>query len=204
MKERISIVLFLMLICAGSVSAQKNGKPDFTGVWVYDEDKSRGFRGVKPDKYSLLYPNEKMTETMKIEHNGSQLTVAVKRMFEFFDDAGKPVRKEEVALPVLTFYTDGRGEINSFVENETRASKTKWSGKEILVSLAPDDSLKLDGKKMKPIPFTFSLSKKGKELKVSHLGEEVKYDTNRLTGTIQRDYSVTTAVFGKRVYIKVE
>lgn len=196
-----------MLTCTGYVSAQKDGKPDFTGTWVFDEDKSKGPYGTKPEKYSVLHPNEERTLTIVIRHNGPQLNVAEKRLVEFFDDTGKFLRKEETDLSSLIYYTDGRGESNSYsmsTESPKQSSVTKWSGKEILVSLAWDESMMLNGKKLQPPTFVFSISKNGKELKIGHMGNEIKFEADDRNPGIVREYSVRAPVFGQKVYRKVE
>lgn len=194
----ISSVL-LFFLSTGAIFAQKKAKPDFSGTWVLDEDKSRGVFDSKLDKFSVLYPNQKKTDTIIIEHLEPKIALTEKRLIERFDGAGGLIGKDEAVLSSLVFFTDKRGESNVFGSNvPPQWSATAWSGKDILISLKQGD------KKKNASMLMFSLSKDGKELEIKNMIYEIKFDESPRSPGIRTEYSVSTAAGGKKVYKKVE
>jgi hypothetical protein len=193
MKGRISIgILFLMLICAGYVSAQKNGKPDFSGTWLLDRSKSKVSPFESKPASRAADPRRKESDLIIIEYLDPKFTAIEKQIIENFDDSGALIDKNEFVLSNLTYFTDGRGEKNTFQSNQFHSSETKQAGRKIIVTINVDE------KKRKYSVFEFSLSKDEKELTIQNSGYEVHYDT-----TTRRDYFFAFPVTGKKTYRKI-
>jgi hypothetical protein len=196
-KSIATCLVVLTFLCVGNVSAQKKGKPNFTGTWVFDEDKSRGPFDLTLDKHSDLFPDQKKTDILIIEHTEQQLGITEKRLIENIDSAGISVNKEESILSRLNYFTDKRGENNVYhTDGLKQWSITNWSGNDIRVSLT-------QGKKKNATIMIFSLSNGGKELVVKNMIYEIKVERDERTGAT-REFSVMTAAGGKKVYNKVE
>lgn len=158
--------VFLIAICAGTVSAQKKAKPDFTGTWVLDLDKSapltKWMLKKRPDPSGAV--EKRTTETLTITHTEPQFEVAIKETLETLDSAGKVTGKTETVLSTLILFTDKRGEINTFPWDQQHSSVTTWKNKEIFTSVIIDKGNSDLG------ILKFALSKNGKELKVTTVG----------------------------------
>lgn len=194
MKARISIgLLFLMLTCAGYVSAQKSGKPNFSGTWLLDRSKSKVSPFESKPASPAVDPKRKESDLIVIEHIDPKFTALEKQITETFDDSGALIDKNEFIVSNLTYFTDGRGEKNTFQSNQFHSSETKQSGRKITVTITVDE------KKRKYSIFEFSLSKDGKELTIQNSGYEAHYDT-----TTRKDYFFAFPVTGKKTYRKIE
>lgn len=127
LKATILLLLFASA-CAAPCAAQDKKKketaarPDFSGTWVLDLSKSQyyGARGgFKPTAQ----------DTLVISHGEPELRV--KQTFG-------SLRGGERTLD-LVYYTDGRGEKNTFVGRDevslsgTVASETKWKGARLVI-----------------------------------------------------------------------
>jgi hypothetical protein len=158
--------VFLIAICAASVSAQKKAKPDFTGTWVLDIEKSSDLYKKLSKKPAAAASDtvEKRTETITITHTEPRFEVSTKETLEAFDSAGKLTGKTETILSTLILFTDKRGEINTFQWKRQHSSVTAWDGKKILTAITFDKDKRQLG------TIIFALSKDGKELRAANMG----------------------------------
>lgn len=159
----IGLVLFIA-VCAGSVSAQKKAKPDFTGTWVLDEDKTFDLL-KKLSKKSAPSPEAalKRTTTLIIHHTDPRFEFSEKHVIEKFDDAGKITGKTESILPTTILFTDKRKEVNIYQDNRPLSSVTAWDGKRIQTVITLDK----DRRQLRTV--TFSLSRDGNELQIKYM-----------------------------------
>lgn len=97
--------VFLITLCAGSVIAQKKAKPDFTGTWVLDIDKSSDlYKKLSKKPAAASDTVEKRTETINITHTEPGFEVSEKQTLETFDSAGKLTGKMEDPLHPYVVY----------------------------------------------------------------------------------------------------
>ena len=151
MKARTFIgILFLTLACAGYVSAQTKSKPDFSGTWLLDRSKSKVSPFESKPASPAADPKRKESDLIIIEHVDLKFTATEKQITETFDDSGALIDKKEFVLSNLTYFTDGRGEKNTFQSNQLHASETKQTGRKIIVTITVDE------KKRKYSVFEFS------------------------------------------------
>ena len=110
MRTRL-LVLSSLLLCATCYVIYGQGtKPDFSGVWKLDRDKSdlSGSPGGGP---------RMATPSMTIEHKDPQLII--KRQFEF---------QGEERTQESKYTTDGKPNTNEGFRGRTFKSKTYWDG----------------------------------------------------------------------------
>jgi len=110
------LLIVLTLVSVTSGQAQKlNDKPNFTGTWVANN----------------LMSDPEMTDLrLVILHNDPELKITLRSV------------KSGRTFGVLTYYTDGRGEINPVLHitnlNNEPKSKTKWQGKKLSITSAEE------------------------------------------------------------------
>ncbi|MCC7157077.1 MAG: hypothetical protein IT161_21030 [Bryobacterales bacterium] len=98
---------FVLLPCVSSLAADK---PDFTGVWKMNNDKSDFGPIPKPDKYEST-----------IDHKDPQLKISTVQ-------AGEQGERKSDA----TFTTDGNETTNKFGPTEMK-SKARWEGNVLII-----------------------------------------------------------------------
>ncbi|MBX3244526.1 MAG: hypothetical protein KF685_08745 [Acidobacteria bacterium] len=163
-KFQLLSILPIVLLCAVTVAAQSSGrkaKPDFSGVWVLDEAKSKELEN-KLFKKKPIAPDasRKTTTTLVIEHSDPEFRMSQTVTNERFDEQGNLIDKVEGQPAVSVFYTDKRGSKDQ-KDKDSPEPFAKWDGKNILVNTPVSKE-----KRQKSIT-TFSLSKDGTVLTVS-------------------------------------
>lgn len=124
LKATILLLLFAFACAAPCVAQGKKkeppARPDFSGTWVFDAEKSH-----------YNNPESRLArETLAISH--AEPEVRVKRMFTATGGEERTVE--------LVYYTDGRGEKNAVVGHYDRVvlsgtaeSETKWKGARLVI-----------------------------------------------------------------------
>lgn len=181
------IWVLLSFICVGSAAAQK---PDFSGTWLLDKSKSKDPFAKSSKTAPAADPKVKESDVIVIEHLDPEFTATEKQIVEKLDDAGAVVGKSELMLTKVTYFTDGRGEINPL---NGRSSKTKITGRKIVVTVTVDE------KDRKYSVFELTFSKDGKEMTIINSGYQINYDS-----TTRRDYFFAFPISGKKVYTRVD
>lgn len=114
MKIRESVLTSALLFVAGAAVFAQGGKPDFTGTWNLDKEKSE--MGGGPGGGQRM-----VSPSMTIEHKDPQLTI--KRKFEFQGEE----RTQELKLT-----TDGKPNTNEGFRGRSIKSKTHWEGDKLV------------------------------------------------------------------------
>jgi len=116
MKRQILIGLFLLTVfCVASVSAQKSKKekPNFSGMWILDESKSKDvIKELFKSSQKTVDSSNKITNQLVIEHNDPEFKLTEIAMIETSDVSGKLTEKKEKVFPSQKFFTDKRNEEN--------------------------------------------------------------------------------------------
>jgi hypothetical protein len=196
----VLVAMVLFVVTGFAQDAKKPVKPkkfsgtDFSGTYVLDESRSHDIE-VKIFKQKLPQadPNKKITNLLVIDQKEFEFKATVKRKIETFDDAGKPLKTEEVVQSESTFYGDKRGEKNKFNTDKTYSSITVQNGREIVVSITVDAKARMYNL------LTFALSKDGKELTFDSSGYKLEPDY-----TTGQTYVSPTALRSKKFYIKAD
>jgi len=194
MKRQILIGLFLLTVfCVASVSAQKSKKekPNFSGMWILDESKSKDvIMELFKSSQKTVDSSNKITNQLVIGHNDPEFKLTEIAMIETSDVSGKLTEKKEKVFPSQKFFTDKRNEENVNEKDKSYKSTTVWKRKNIVIATN-------DGKKQTSIT-EFILSKDGKELTVITRSFLTQYDS-----VTSRDYFIGLPFGGKRVFKKV-
>jgi hypothetical protein len=102
--RHITMVLWLLLCFIPCAAQNKQSKPDLSGTWVFDQDRS--------------YPTSKrepVSAILTIVHHDPEIRITTKLTLH---------GQETVSEVVL--YTDGRGEWNAGYTGKLGYSKTEW------------------------------------------------------------------------------
>ncbi len=143
MRTRLLVLSGLPLFAACALIFAQGAKPDFSGVWNLDKDKSdmSGGPGGGPRMVS---------PSMTIERKDPQLII--KRKFEF---------QGEERIQELKYTTDGKPNTNEGFRGRTVKSKTYWDGDKLVTEATRETQQGTVETKE-----TYSLSEDGKTLTI--------------------------------------
>ena len=119
------LISYLITVFAVVGFSQKNAeKPDFSGKWISDD----------ASFYSSIVithpgaPKVKCKLDVVIEHHDPELKITRTSVCE--DNKGVKTTHESN----LTYFTDGRGEVNRWWDNSSEISTTAWDGSRIAIT----------------------------------------------------------------------
>jgi hypothetical protein len=156
MKGQFILTLFLLFVCLVGESFSQKAKPDFSGNWNLDEKKTTQYLS---NKAIISYGGLDLVKCSKkwlIEHNEPELII---RSTSTCTEANKPANTIE---NISRYFTDGRGEVNNTIRDETIESKTKWDDNKIIITIYEINPK--SGKKKTSWVKEISISKNGQEL----------------------------------------
>ena len=143
MRTRLLALASSIFLVAGAAIFAQGGKPDLSGTWNLDKEKSE--MGGGPGGGQRM-----VSPSMTIEHKDPQLTI--KRKFEF---QGEERTRE------LKYTTDGKPNTNEGFRGRSMKSKTFWEGDKLVIETTRETQQgNLETKEV------YSLSNDGKTLTI--------------------------------------
>lgn len=150
---------------------KKKPLPSFTGTYVLDEASSYDIEtNVLKQKLRAADPKRKVTNLLVIDHREPEINITIKQRVETFDDAGKLLKTDELIQSEKKYFTDKRGEKNTYPGDNTYASTTNQSGRDIFIVIAADVRNRSFNN------LNYSLSKDGSEITLVNIGYKVEPD----------------------------
>lgn len=172
---------------------KKKPLPNFTGTYVLDEARSYDIEtNVLKQKLRSADPKRKVTNLLVIDHREPEINITVKQRIEIFDDAGKLLKTDELVQSEKKYFTDKRGEKNTYPGDNTYGSTTNQSGRDIFVVIAADVRNRSFNN------LNYSLSKDGSEITLVNIGYKVEPDWT--TGST---VMAPSALRSNKYYVKV-
>jgi hypothetical protein len=183
MRKQLSIGVFLLLLCAGSIAAQAPETPNFSGKWVFV--KSTSLYSSK-----ILVPAETKynayVDDLVIEHTGPEVRFHRNFRYEYIDNkkSGKHTTIYGFERK-WTFFSDGRGDENG---PNVPKSVSNWKGQRLVTVFYSEPGKK--GKQEKSGTIEIELADNGKTLIVWRKGFEESEESGLLNVFEQnrRDY----------------